>query len=171
MNTEVRIPSPTTALNQILSSAVVLNWGAVASQPVAMLRLEYHVGQDRLIENLKLWSRSRDYWSLVCDYTPNAGWADGPRFANGYHSRSLGRLFQAILMNQNRFWHKCDPNTNATLEICAPTAEDTSVASDRVNEVFPRTTKASATSPMERAGALLSPKESSPATDPHTREQ
>jgi hypothetical protein len=171
MNTELPIPTSITALNQILSSAVVLNWDALTSQPATMLRLEYHVGQDRLIENLKLWSRSRDYWSLVCDYSPNVGWADGPRFANGYHSRSLGRLFQAILMNQNRFWHKCNPNTNAMLEICAPTAEDTSLASNRVNEVFPQTTKASTSSPVVRAGALLSPKESSMATDPHTVEQ
>lgn len=160
MNTELQIPNSDTALNQILSSAVVLNWDALATQPATTLRLEYHVGQDRVIENLKLWSRSRDYWSLVCDYSPTMGWADGPKFSNGYHSRSLGRLFQAILMNQSRFWHKCNPNTNAMLEICAPTPEDTSLASSRVNEVFPQPTKASAPSLVERAGELLSRKQS-----------
>ena len=125
-----------------MSSAVVLNWDAVACQVApATVRLEYHIGSDGLVEYLKLWVRGREYWSLICDYTPNAGWSDGPRFANGYHSRSLGRLVQSILMNQGLFRHDCGPNTNATLEIHSPTAEDISLATERVNEAFPRPSK------------------------------
>ena len=106
-----------------------------------MLRLEYHVGRDLAIESLKLWACSREYWTLICGYTPSIGWADGPCFANGYHSRSLGRLFQSILMNQNRFRHEYGRNTNATLEIHTPTAEDTLLASERVSEAFPGPSK------------------------------
>ena len=93
MKTELPLKAPVAALNHILSSAVVLNWDAVASQSVpATVRLEYHIGTDGSVEYLKLWSLGREYWSLICDYTPNTGWSDGPRFTNGYHSRSLGRL-------------------------------------------------------------------------------
>ena len=138
MKTELPLKAPVAALDHILSSAVVLNWNALACQPApTMLRLEYHIGRDRAIEGLKLWACSREYWSLICDYSPNLGWSDGPRFANGYHSRSLARLFQSILMNQNRFHHGHEPNTNALLEIHAPTAEDTLLASERVSEAFP----------------------------------
>ena len=139
MKTELPMKAPVAALDNILSSAVVLNWNALTCQPApTMLRLEYHVGRGCAIENLKLWACGREYWSLICDYTPSVGWSDGPRFANGYHSRSLGKLFQSVLMNQNRFHHGHGPNTNATLEIHAPTAEDSLLAKARVSEAFPR---------------------------------
>ena len=142
MKTELPLKASVAALDHILSSAVVLNWNALACQPEpTMLRLEYHVGRDRAIENLRLWACSREYWTLICDYSPNVGWSDGPRFANGYHSRSLGRLFQSILMDQNRFHHGHGPNTNATLEIHPPTAEDTLLASERVSEALPLPSK------------------------------
>ena len=142
MKTELPLKAHVVPLDHILSSAVVLNWNALACQPApTMLRLEYHVGRDLAIESLKLWACSREYWTLICDYTPSIGWADGPCFANGYHSRSLGRLFQSILMNQNRFRHEYGRNTNATLEIHTPTAEDTLLASELVSEAFPRPSK------------------------------
>jgi hypothetical protein len=142
MKTELRLKLPVAALDHILSSAVVLNWNALACEPApTTLRLEYHIGQDHTIENLKLWACGREYWSLICDCTPNVSWSDGPRFANGYHSRSLGRLFQSILMNQNRFHHGYGSNTNATLEIHTPTAEDILLAGERVSEAFPRPSK------------------------------
>ena len=142
MKTELPLKAPVVPLDHILSSAVVLNWNALACQPApTMLRLEYHVGRGCAIENLKLWACGREYWSLICDYTPSVGWSDGPRFANGYHSHSLGKLFQSVLMNQNRFHHGHGPNTNATLEIHTPTAEDTLLASELISEAFPHPSK------------------------------
>ncbi len=127
------------ALEDILGSAVVLHWDVLACQSkAAMVRVEYHTGVDGAVEFLKLWSRAGEYWSLVCDYSPRMAWADGPRFSNGYHSRPLGRLLQSIMMNQNLFRHGSRPNSNATLEIGIPTAEDTSSATQRVNEAFQR---------------------------------
>lgn len=139
MKSELVCKTPTTALENILGSAVVLNWDALAcqSQP-AMVRIEYQIGVDGTMESLKLWARAREYWSLVCDYSPHMAWADGPRFSNGYHSRPLGRLLQSIMMNQNLFRHNCTPNTIATLEIGTPTSEDTDSATQRVNEAFQR---------------------------------
>ena len=156
MKTELPLKAPVAALDHILSSAVVLNWNALACQPAPlMLRLEYHIGQDRAIENLKLWGRGREYWSLICDYTPNVGWSDGPRFANGYHSRSLGRLLQSILMNQNLFHHGYGPNTNASLEIFAPSAEETLIANERISEAFPSPPKTAASPRVLKTHAVL----------------
>jgi hypothetical protein len=141
MKTEmpILVKTSSTGLDHILGSAVILNWEAVAcqSQP-ATIRIEYHIGTDGSVDYLKLWACGREYWSLICDYSPHGGWADGPRFSNGYHSRPLGRLLQSIIMNQKMFRHECGPNSNATLEITIPTAEDTDCATQRVNEAFQR---------------------------------
>ena len=126
------------ALDRILSSAVVLHWDALAhGSPSGTLRIEYHLGPDGSLDHLKLWARAQEYWTLICDYSPNVGWSDGPRFTNGYHSRPLGRLLQSIMMNQNLFQHDCRPNSNATLEIGTPTIEDIEYATQRVTEAFP----------------------------------
>jgi len=139
MTNEVPVKPSTTALENILSSAVVLNWDAVTCQSqAAMIRIEYHIGIDGAVESLTMWARTREYWSLVCDYSPHMAWSDGPRFSNGYHSRPLGRLLQSIFMNQNMFQHGCRPNSSATLEIVAPSSQDTDCATQRINEAFQR---------------------------------
>ncbi len=126
------------ALDEILRSAVVLNWDALApGSSTGMVRIEYHIGSDGSVDCLKLWARAREYWSLICDYSPHLGWSDGPRFSNGYHSRALGRILQSITLNQNLFRHDCSPNSNRTLEIGTPTDEDTTSATERVSEAFP----------------------------------
>lgn len=127
------------ALEDILGSAVVAHWDALACQfTPSRVRIEYHIGPDGAMESLKLWVRAREYWSLACDYSPHMAWADGPRFTNGYHSQPLGRLLQSIMMNQSLFRHDRGPNSNATLEISTPTPEDTDSATQRVTEAFQR---------------------------------
>jgi hypothetical protein len=126
-------------LEHILASVVVLNWDALAaSSPAGRVRVEYHIGLDGSVECLKMWGSVREYWSLICDYSVNPSWSDGPRFSNGFHSRPLGRLLQAIMMNQNLFCHVCEPNSNGLFEIGAPTMEDTDAARLRVSETFQR---------------------------------
>ena len=124
-------------LDQILGSSVVLNWSSLGlATTVAAVTIEYHVGSEGAVESLKLWACAGEYWSLICDYVPNVGWSDGPRFSNGYHSHRLGRLLQSILMNQNLFTHSRNPNSNGTLEIRVPTIEQTTCATSQVGEAF-----------------------------------
>src|SRR6516225_8830911 len=119
----------TVALDHILSSAVLLYWDALARGSAEdLVKVEYHIGTDGSMECLKLWARADEYWSLICDYSIHLGWSDGPRFSNGYHSRPLGRLLQSIMLNQNLFRHDHRPNSNGTLAIGPPTAEDTTSA-------------------------------------------
>jgi hypothetical protein len=142
MNPELPTTSslPPQSLDQLLNSAVVLNWDAVtqASTP-GRVRVEYHIGADGVLEYLKLWTHAREYWSLICEYSAHISWSDGPRFCNGYHSRSLARLLQSIMMNQMLCSHSGSPNTNGTVEVGPPTAEDVDAAKLRVSETFQRT--------------------------------
>jgi hypothetical protein len=124
-------------LEQILGSAVVLNWNALAAGAAdGLVKIEYHIGGDGTLEYLRLWARGREYWTLICEYSAHLGWADGPRFLNGYHSRPLGRLLQSIMLNPNLFQHQRTPNSNGTIEVGTPTVEDTACATLRMNEAF-----------------------------------
>jgi hypothetical protein len=137
MNNEPNNSAASTGLEDILGSAVILHWNALACQSSApIVRVEYHVGLGGAVESVKLWSRSREYWSLVCDYSPQMTWSDGPHFSNGYHSRPLGRLLQSILLNQGMFRHDCRPNSSATFDVRTPTPDDQDSAVQRVNDAF-----------------------------------
>src|SRR5271165_2868442 len=127
-------------LNTILESAVVLNWAAFGQSPDGgMVRVEYHVGADLSIEYLKVWSAtSRGYLSLVCDYVvavhrPNGA---GARFANGFHSRDLGRVLDSIMMNQSLFSHACRANSNTVIQVKAPSEEQLAQAKQRVDDAL-----------------------------------
>jgi hypothetical protein len=88
------------------------------------------------LEYLKLWSHAREYWSLICEYSTHLSWSDGPRFCNGFHSRLLSRLLQSIMTNQQQCSHSSKPNTNGTLEVGPPTADDVETANLRFSAVL-----------------------------------
>jgi hypothetical protein len=135
-------PVATVQLDHILQSAIVSAWKDLG-QPAGegMVQLEYHVGRDNSIEYLKMWcANQRGYWSLVCDYSVNPGWSGGPRFANGYHSRDLGRSLEAIMMNQPMFCHELRPESNVLLQVGPPSTEAVTAAAQQVAEAFAKAT-------------------------------
>jgi hypothetical protein len=130
--------APGIPLDLIFESAVVLGWKDLG-QPLTdgMIQLEYHVGAERSVESLKMWcANGRGYLSLVCDYSVNPGWSGGPRFANGYHSRQLGRLLETIVMNQVMFQNTCQPGNNVLLKVGAPSETQVADATRLVTETF-----------------------------------
>jgi hypothetical protein len=128
---------PPQPLDDLLSCAVVLNWDALTqSSTSGRVTVEYHIGAGGALEYLKLWNSAREYWGLICEYSAHLGWSDGPRFCNGYHSRSLSRLLQSIFMNQNLCTHDRGPNANGILEVGPPTPDDVEAARLRVSETF-----------------------------------
>jgi hypothetical protein len=143
--------APPLSLDELLNSATVLNWDAITQSSMpGRVRIEYHVGADGSLEYLKLWSQAREYWSLICEYSTHLSGSDGPRFCNGYHSRSLARLLQSIMLCS----HSYSPGTNGMLEVGPPTAEDVEAAKLRVNDAFQP--KVSARGPKRGDDALLS---------------
>jgi len=138
MKTEIpTTPSAPQPLDDLLNSAVVLNWEALTqSSSPGRIRVEYHIGADGALEYLKLWSSAREYWSLICEYSPHLSWSDGPRFCNGYHSHSLARLLQSIFMNQSLCTHDRGANANGRLEVGPPTTDEVEAARLRVSKTF-----------------------------------
>ena len=133
------LPAPHVNLDQILESAVVLNWNDLAQgQPAAVIQIEYHVGGEHSVECLKIWgSTPRGYSSLICNYSVNPGWSGGPRFSNGFHSRDLGRLLESIMMNQNLFRLGSEANGNVMVQVSPPTPEQLEAAKLQLSEIFP----------------------------------
>jgi hypothetical protein len=148
-------------LNTILESAVFLNWAAFGqASDGGMVQLEYHVGAELSIEYLKIWSAtSRGYLSLVCDYAvaahrPNGA---GARFANGFHSRDLGRFLDSIMMNQNLFSHDCAANSNAVIQVRPPSEAQLAQAKERVNNALSLAAPPPRPSRISKAAANLGP--------------
>jgi len=142
MKSEIPIApaAPPQPLDELLKSAVVLNWQALTQSSTAgRVTVEYHIGADGTLEYLKLWNSAREYWSLICEYSAHLGWSDGPRFCNGYHSHSLARLLQSIFLNQRLCTHARGPNSNGILEVGPPTTDYVEAARLRVSEIFQQT--------------------------------
>ncbi len=133
------LPAQNVQLSQILESAVVLNWSdMVQAATGGLLQIEYHVGGERTVDSLKMWcNTTRGYWSLICDYSVNPGWSNGPRFSNGFHSRNLGRFLESIMLNQNLFQHAAEINSNVVIQIGPPTEEEIAAAKLQMAEAFP----------------------------------
>ncbi len=133
------LPSQNVELSQILESAVVLNWNdLVQAASGGLLQIEYHVGGERSVDSLKMWcNTTRGYWSLICDYSVNPGWANGPRFSNGFHSRNLARLLESIMLNQNLFLHSSEANSNVVIQVSPPKEEEIAAAKLQMAEAFP----------------------------------
>jgi hypothetical protein len=86
-------------LDQILESAVATNWEHLMRGPKAgLIHLEYHIGQERFIDHLQIWSSTlRGYWSLVCRCSVNPDLSSTLEFSNGYQACELGASLRAII--------------------------------------------------------------------------
>jgi hypothetical protein len=132
-------PAQNFQLSQILESAVILNWSDLVQEASGgLLQIEYHVGGERSVDSLKMWcNTTRGYWSLVCDYSVNPGWSNGPRFSNGFHSRNLGRFLESIMLNQNLFQHASEINSNVVIQVGPPREQEIATAKLQMAEAFP----------------------------------
>jgi hypothetical protein len=126
-------------LDHILESAVVLNWkDLLQGQSAGLVQIEYHVAADRSVDCLKMWrSTPQGYSSLICNYSVNPGWSNGPSFSNGFHSRDLGRLLESIMLNQNFFQLGSEPNHNVVIQVSSPTPEQVESAKLQFSDSFP----------------------------------
>ena len=133
------LPTQNIPLSQILESAVLLSWSdLMQGANGGLLQIEYHIGNKGSVDSLKMWCNStRGYWSLICDYSVNPGWANGPRFSNGFHSRNLGRLLESIMMNQGLFPAAAAANSNVVIRVGPPTEEEITAARTQMAEAFP----------------------------------
>src|SRR5271167_2322539 len=83
-------------LDQILESAVALNWkDLIRGAKAGLIHIEYHIGVERSIDYLRVWSSTvRGYWSLVCQCSVNPDFSSTLKFSNGYQAHELGTSLQ-----------------------------------------------------------------------------
>ena len=133
-------PAPDMKLDRVLEAAVVSSWKDLGQTLAAdaIIQIEYHLCAASTVDSLKMWSATaRGYWSLMCDYSINPGWSNGPRFNNGFHSRDLGRLLESIMINQHLFQHASAARSNVVIQITAPSEEHIASAKLLLRETFP----------------------------------
>lgn len=125
-------------LEQILESAVAINWKELIRGPNAgLIHLEYHIGEDRFIDYLRIWSSTaQGYWSLVCHCSVNPDSSSTLKFSNGYNARELGASLQAIMKHQDEFPHTCAANTDYLVQVGPPSVDATAAAKSSIDKVF-----------------------------------
>jgi hypothetical protein len=112
-------------LDHTLASATVINWRDLVRGAVpGLVRVECHVGEERLIDDVRIWSSTaRGYWSLVyrCSIDPDLSCT--LHFRNGYQDGDFGDLLSAIMKRQSEFLHKRIANANYLVQVGPPTVD------------------------------------------------
>jgi hypothetical protein len=124
-------------LDHILESAVVLNWGElVRGARPGLIQLEYHIGEQPLIDDLRIWSSTaRGFWSLVCHCSVNPDLSCTLNFKNGYQTGDFGKLLKAIMRHQGEFAHKRAVNTNYLVRVGPPSVDVVAIAKSSVEAI------------------------------------
>ena len=112
-------------LDHILESAIVINWSDLVRGAVpGLVHVEYHVGEERLIDDVRIWSSTaRGYWSLVCHCSIDPDLSCTLHFRNGYQDGDFGNLLSAIMKRQSEFLHKRIANANYLVQVGPPTVD------------------------------------------------
>ena len=122
MTADEATSSESVPLDHILESAVVINWSDLVRGAIpGLVHVEYHVGEERLIDNVRIWSSTtRGYWSLVCHCSIDPDLSCTLHFRNGYQDGDFGKLLAAIMKRQGEFLHKRVANTNYLVQVGPP---------------------------------------------------
>ena len=112
-------------LDHILESAVVINWSDLVRGAIpGLVHLEYHVGEKRLIDDVRIWSSTaRGYWSLVCHCSIDPNLSCTLHFKNGYQVGNFGNLLSAIMKRQGEFPHEQVANANYLVQVGPPSVD------------------------------------------------
>ena len=115
-------------MDQILASAVVLNWEDLlhVSQR-GLIHIEYPSGKS--LQYLKIWQLTgKGEWNLVCEYwMPNgttAATRDGLTFGNDYHSAGLAEMLEVIMHHQDSFASSLTAPGAGLIQVALPTGQE-----------------------------------------------
>ena len=93
-------------LDQILESAVVLNWkDLLPGTRTNLVHVEYRLAPAGALEFLKIWSSiTRGHQYLVCDWTctPSSA-ASHVGFSNDFYSKDLAQMLESVIGHQAAF--------------------------------------------------------------------
>jgi hypothetical protein len=126
-------------LDQILESAVVLNWkDLLPGTRTNLVHLEYRLGPDVPLEFLKVWSSiTRGHQYLVCNWmcTPSSV-ASHVTFSNDFYSKDLAQMLESILQHQAAFSTNLTLHRDGLVQVHPPTEEDQRTAEAHMAEAF-----------------------------------
>ena len=114
-------------LDQILESAVVLNWkDLLPGTRTNLVHVEYRLAPAGALEFLKIWSSiTRGHQYLVCE------WACTPllpgshvTFSNDFYSKDLAQMLESIIQHQAAFSKDLTLHRDGLVQIHPPTEED-----------------------------------------------
>jgi hypothetical protein len=123
------------SLDQVLTSAVVLNWKDLmgGAQP-GLIHIEYHTDNQRSLQYLKVWSSTaKGYWQLVCEYWVRPGWSHpkGLAFADGRGSADFASMLRFLVTHQHSFSKDFGVIQGGLVQVNLPT-EDERIAAERL---------------------------------------
>jgi hypothetical protein len=126
------------AMDQILASAVILNWNDLLRPTQrGLIQLEYVPGARR--SYLKVWQLTgKGEWSLICEYWTSHGAVatdDGIMFSNGYDSAGLAEMLKVIMQHWDRFTAPLTPGPSS-VQIKPPTEQETLEANGHMRQAY-----------------------------------
>jgi hypothetical protein len=112
-------------LDQILESAVILNWkDLLPGTRTSLVHVEYRLGPGGSLEFLKVWSSIiRGHQYLVCDWTPSAA-GNHVSFSNDFYSKDVAQMLESIIQHQAIFSKDLTLHRDGLVQIHPPTEED-----------------------------------------------
>src|SRR5271166_2854155 len=129
-------------LEQVLESAVIVSWTELMrGAQSGLIHIEYGFVPSGTLDYLQVWSSvTRGHWLLACAYWMSASTFHdaGAHFDNGYQSKGLADILEAVMQNQNSFALPPDLGRQGLLQITMPTGEESTIAAASVREAQDR---------------------------------
>jgi len=129
-------------LEQVLESAVIVSWTELMrGAQSGLIHIEYGFVPSGTLDYLQVWSSvTRGHWLLACAYWMSASTFHdaGAHFDNGYQSKGLADILEAVMQNQNSFALPPDLGRQGLLQITMPTEEESTIAAASVREAQDR---------------------------------
>ena len=126
--------------DQILESAVVVNWTDLMRGRSGLIEIEYGFSPSGTVDFIKVWaSIKRGYWLLACTYgMPDSQSYDaGIHFDNGYESKGLAHILEVVMQHQNLFGPQ-NLGRNGSLHVVRPTEKESKAAAALINGAVDR---------------------------------
>lgn len=140
-------PNANGTFDYALHCAVTANWKDLTlGSPITAMQVEYRTGSARSLEYLKLWCSSvRGHWQLICEYwmQPAGTHQQGVTFAKTYSSAGLVRMLDVIMRHQQAFPQLSPDLLDGLVQIAAPSATQTTTATNHMTETLERITSRS----------------------------
>jgi hypothetical protein len=126
-------------LENILKSAVVVNWADLMRGRSGLIHIEYAFAPNGTLDYAKVLSSvKRGYWLLACTYWMSPSHDAGVHFDNGFESKGLANILEVVMQHQNLFGLPQNFGGQGMLSIEKPTEKESKAAADSIQAAIDR---------------------------------